>query len=78
MDYETEIKRNEEIIRKHYERILSSPKEIEEKLTICGSCEYLDQNRVCTACGCGVDIKVKKRTASCPIGKWVATISLDE
>ena len=72
------VEQNEKIIRRHYELILSSDEEMREKLTICESCSYLDDNRVCTACGCGVDLKVKKRTTSCPLGKWLATVNLDQ
>lgn len=72
------VEQNEKIIKRHYELILSSEEEIRERLSICASCLHLDGNRVCTACGCGVDLKVKKRTTSCPLGKWLATIDLDQ
>ena len=61
---------NDEILKSYWDKILSTPEEMEENLAVCATCTHLDPNRVCTACGCGVDLKVKKRTSSCPIGKW--------
>lgn len=65
-------------LKAYWDMVLSSPEEIQEKLAICQSCEHLNTDRVCTACGCGVDLKVKKRTTSCPLGKWLATVNLDQ
>jgi hypothetical protein len=68
-------------LKAYWDMVLSTPEEMAKKLAICSSCEHLDSSvtpRMCTACGCGVDLKVKKRTTSCPLGKWVATVSLDE
>jgi len=47
---------------------------VEERLTICDSCEYLlttKKNRPkCSKCGCFMDVKAHIATSSCPVHKW--------
>lgn len=70
--------KNDAIIKAHFEKILSTPEEIQLRLNICNSCSFLDKSGICSACGCGIDLKAKKRTSDCPIGKWPILISLDK
>jgi len=37
---------------------------------ICDSCEFLTKNHRCLKCGCLMNLKVKLKHTSCPIGKW--------
>jgi hypothetical protein len=44
---------------------------IEERLSICGKCPWLDKRLVkCRKCGCFMKLKSTLKQASCPIGKW--------
>jgi hypothetical protein len=70
--------KNDAIMKAYFEKILSTPEEIQSRLDICGSCNFLDKSGICNACGCGIDIKVKKRTSDCPVGKWPALIDINE
>lgn len=42
-----------------------------ERLQICKSCEK-HKLGFCMACGCSVKLKVKLKSASCPLEKWKA------
>lgn len=42
----------------------------EERLNICGGCEFFRSDRRCGKCGCFMDKKAKWKTSACPIGKW--------
>lgn len=43
----------------------------DERLSICGQCEYLEHKRMkCTKCGCYMEFKSLLPGAECPIGKW--------
>lgn len=57
-------------LEKYWKEILSTPEEIDYKLSICKLCPQLNDQGGCMACGCMVDLKVKKRTNECPLGKW--------
>tara|TARA_R100000700_G_C3172279_1_gene146830 strand:+ start:572 stop:838 length:267 start_codon:yes stop_codon:yes gene_type:complete len=42
-----------------------------ERLTVCDSCELLDEiNGTCTVCGCVMAVKAKWHVEKCPKGKW--------
>lgn len=41
----------------------------EERKSICDTCEY-NREWYCKKCGCILPIKVKIKSAYCPIGKW--------
>lgn len=44
---------------------------LEGRLTICRDCEFCDtENMICHKCGCGLSVKAKWETQTCPIGKW--------
>jgi len=43
------------------------------RMSICGGCEHLTRTlkfSKCNLCGCLLALKAKKKTESCPIGKW--------
>jgi hypothetical protein len=58
-----------------------------ERLSICQGCEhYVEKTRSCgplvkeaftdsPLCGCHMPTKTRLKTASCPLGKWEATIT---
>jgi len=44
-----------------------------KRMSICGSCEHMRKTITlskCDLCGCLLALKAKKKTESCPIGKW--------
>jgi uncharacterized paraquat-inducible protein A len=44
---------------------------IEERLTVCNSCEWFDKRLArCKKCGCFMRMKSTLKQAECPIGKW--------
>lgn len=43
---------------------------IEERKSICGSCEHLTNMRTCAKCGCFMPAKTLIPFVSCPIDKW--------
>jgi hypothetical protein len=43
--------------------------ELNKRLELCSSCEYLINNR-CLKCGCFVEVKTRLATSKCPISKW--------
>ena len=43
---------------------------IEERKSICGSCEHLTIMRTCEKCGCFMPVKILIPFINCPIGKW--------
>lgn len=47
-----------------------SPELLEERLKICGGCEFKQDNWQCSQCGCYLTIKAKWATENCPKGKW--------
>jgi hypothetical protein len=49
----------------------ASPETIEERLSICDTCEFKiqEQNR-CGKCGCFLGKKTQWASSHCPIGKW--------
>lgn len=52
-------------------KIISEDSQAAERMAICKSCPYLDQESVrCTKCGCNMKYKTKIKSAKCPIGKW--------
>jgi len=44
---------------------------IEERKSICGTCEHLTKMRTCDICGCFMPVKTFIPNASCPISKWI-------
>jgi hypothetical protein len=42
---------------------------VQERLSICASCEYLNGQR-CRACGCFVKAKAALASEKCPKNKW--------
>jgi hypothetical protein len=40
------------------------------RFDICKQCPFLKDSKQCRKCGCFMNIKVKVKGASCPIGKW--------
>lgn len=51
----------------------SSEEEVIRRISICESCELFRHNdRRCSheSCGCFMDVKVKLKSASCPLGLW--------
>lgn len=41
-----------------------------ERLNICKSCEFFDERRFCSACGCFMPMKVREQGSECPHSKW--------
>ena len=42
-----------------------------DRLTICKSCNYFDNEKwTCKICGCYLDKKAKMSTENCPENKW--------
>ena len=41
-----------------------------ERFDKCKDCIFLKDNNQCRKCGCRMNVKVKVKGASCPIGKW--------
>jgi len=53
-------------------RLLTNKQEQEERMSICRSCKYYDDQQIrCTQCGCFLEAKVKVAGQYCPISKWV-------
>lgn len=45
--------------------------EQERRLSICRGCEkFVAEDMRCRACGCGLNLKARVRSSSCPLGKW--------
>lgn len=45
--------------------------EIEKRLSICDTCEYLKRESLrCAACGCHLTVKSKWKSSKCPLSKW--------
>jgi len=40
------------------------------RFDICKDCPFLKDSNKCRKCGCFMNIKVKVKGATCPIGKW--------
>lgn len=49
--------------------IRASNQVVEDRINICGECEYLKTNR-CSECGCFIALKAGLKSESCPKGKW--------
>lgn len=48
---------------------------VKERLSICATCpEFFTPTKTCKKCGCIMILKAKLGNASCPIGKWDATV----
>ena len=45
-------------------------KSAEARMDICKDCPFLKHNFQCRKCGCMMNVKVKVKGATCPIGKW--------
>jgi len=41
-----------------------------KRFATCKDCIFLKDNNQCRKCGCMMNVKVKVKGASCPIGKW--------
>lgn len=50
----------------------------ETRYDICKKCDRLTMIKTCKECGCIMPLKVKIPSASCPLGKWIATTSTEE
>lgn len=50
---------------------LADEAEQSRRLAICGGCEFFasDANR-CAKCGCGLSLKARLASSSCPTGRW--------
>jgi hypothetical protein len=44
---------------------------IVERLSICKSCEFMNEQERCSKCGCQLFAKVTLATEKCPEGKWL-------
>lgn len=54
----------------------ASPGQIEERLSICRSCEWWNPEGFrgtgrCRKCGCSTWAKIRMTSSACPIGKWL-------
>jgi hypothetical protein len=43
---------------------------VNQRLSICGSCEFLVKNESCSKCSCLVQQRTKYVDIFCPEGKW--------
>jgi len=51
--------------------IKSSPELIQQRLSICNSCErFFHPTKQCKECGCFMEIKTKLQESICPLRKW--------
>lgn len=53
----------------------ATEEEREERLSVCRTCEFWNQAAFggggrCSKCGCSTQLKLKRASESCPIGKW--------
>jgi len=44
----------------------------EARLMVCRPCEFFTKDKVCSKCGCMMEVKTKLSKEKCPIGKWDA------
>ena len=45
--------------------------EAEERMKICRECDkYLKKARICGVCKCFMPMKIRMRSADCPLEKW--------
>ena len=74
MQKEFSIKNGIEKIKKIPQNIIDSiipdNNVILMRKNICDGCEFLTKNHRCLQCGCFMNMKVKLKQSSCPIGKW--------
>lgn len=49
-----------------------------ERFSTCQGCEFFKDDSRCEKCGCYMKTKTQLATASCPIGKWHATIPVKQ
>ncbi len=47
-----------------------SEEDYKKRLNICENCPERTENWVCKKCGCGLKLKAKWASQSCPLGKW--------
>lgn len=40
------------------------------RLNVCQSCEFFDERRFCSACGCFMPMKIRDQGSECPHNKW--------
>ena len=48
----------------------SSPLLIQQRLSICQSCEFIVNNESCSKCSCLLENRTKYAESICPEGKW--------
>ena len=48
----------------------STPLLIQQRLTICRSCEFIVNNESCSKCSCLLENRTKYTESFCPEGKW--------
>jgi hypothetical protein len=51
--------------------IVEAPMAYEQKLEICRDCHFFNnRKKICSQCGCSMQLKYIEHFKSCPIGKW--------
>lgn len=49
----------------------ASDEMVQQRMAVCHGCDRFDVQRVrCLECGCGLTLKSRWRTSTCPLGKW--------
>ena len=43
---------------------------VQQRLSLCNSCEHQNKLRFCNKCGCYLPAKTRLKHASCPLKKW--------
>jgi hypothetical protein len=51
-------------------RFFASEETIAQRSELCNNCPSYNRLKICAECGCIMPLKVKIKSAVCPIGKW--------
>lgn len=67
MSFSEKIK---EKLKRGRDFLIAEPEIVEQRISLCNSCEHLSGLRNCKRCGCFVDAKTILKNTNCPVGKW--------